>query len=247
MEFKQSVIEALQFYVYCLVDPRDNKIFYVGKGRANRVFNHAADALNENFDSLKLAIIRDIHRAGLEVQYYIIRHGLTENEAFLVESALIDVLTYQKFNMESVLTNLQAGHHQWDKGVKTVDEINILYDCGDIQPKDGERIMCININKTYKPGSDYHGARDNIYEATRRYWRINGDRARTADIVLSVYQGVVRAAFKPLEWRISDKRFATGDRWEFIGTEIEDSEYLNKSIKAYIKHGNQNPIFYINM
>ena len=29
MKFKESVIEELQFYVYCLVDPRDNKIFYV--------------------------------------------------------------------------------------------------------------------------------------------------------------------------------------------------------------------------
>lgn len=247
MEFKQTVIEALQFYVYCLVDPRDNRIFYVGKGKDNRVFNHAADSLNENLESLKLDTIRDIHAAGLEVRYYIIRHGLTQDEAYLVESTLIDVLTYQNFNMESVLTNIQSGHHQWDKGVKTVDEINALYDCGNIQPKDGERIMCININKTYKPGSDYYGTRDSIYEATRKYWRINGHRAKMADIVLSVYQGVVRAAFKPLEWKISDMRFPTGDRWEFIGVEIEDSEYLNKSVKDYIKKGNQNPIFYINM
>ena len=29
--FKQSVIEGLKSYVYALVDPRDNRIFYVGK------------------------------------------------------------------------------------------------------------------------------------------------------------------------------------------------------------------------
>lgn len=40
MAFKSSVIEALGYYVYCLVDPRDNRIFYVGKGRGNRVFEH---------------------------------------------------------------------------------------------------------------------------------------------------------------------------------------------------------------
>lgn len=83
--------------------------------------------------------------------------------------------------------------------------------------------------------------------ATRKYWRLNGNRAKTADYVLAVYQGIVRAVFKPLEWHISDVKFETGDRWEFTGTEIEDSPYLNVSVKEHIKHGNQNSIFYINM
>ena len=247
MEFKQTVIKALQYYVYCLVDPRNNKIFYIGKGHGNRVFNHVADSLNENLDCLKLNTIRDIHQHGLQVVYYIIRHGLTEDEAYIVESALIDVLTYEQFNTESILTNIYAGHHQWDKGVKTVEEINTMYDCDELQPNSGDRIICINVNKTYKPGTDYYGVRDNLYEATRKYWRINGNRAKTANLVLSVYQGIVRAAFKPIEWKISDVKFDTGDRWEFIGVEIHDSPYLNKSIKEYIKKGNQNPIFYINM
>lgn len=30
--FKESVKEALKYYVYALVDPRDKRIFYVGKG-----------------------------------------------------------------------------------------------------------------------------------------------------------------------------------------------------------------------
>ena len=38
-EFKPSVIEALQYYVYCLVDPRDNRIFYVGKGKETEYSN----------------------------------------------------------------------------------------------------------------------------------------------------------------------------------------------------------------
>ena len=149
MEFKQSVIEALQCYVYCLVDPRDNKIFYVGKGQGNRVFQHAINALDESADSLKLNTIRDIIKANLSVKYYIIRHGMTEDEALLVESVLIDVLTYNQFNLESVLTNIQSGHHQWDKGVKTIEEINTLYDCAEIVPGLTDRLICININKTY--------------------------------------------------------------------------------------------------
>lgn len=223
MEFKQTVIEAL----------RDNKIFYIGKGYGNRVFQHAMNALDGDISNLKLETIRAIIKANLAVKYYIVRHGLTEEEAYLVES---------------VLTNIQAGHHQWDKGVKTIEEINTLYDCAELVPGHQDRLLCININKTYnRPGADVYGKRDNIYEATRKYWRLNGNRARQADFVLATYQGIVRAVFKPIRWFISEKQFETGERWEFEGTEIFDSPYLNTSVKDYIKKGNQNPILYINM
>lgn len=39
--FSTSIIEKLAYYVYCLIDPRDGNIFYVGKGVGNRVFHHA--------------------------------------------------------------------------------------------------------------------------------------------------------------------------------------------------------------
>ena len=60
MEFKQSVKDALAYYVYALVDPRNNKIFYIGKGKGNRMFQHAEAALLENNHSLKLDSIRNI-------------------------------------------------------------------------------------------------------------------------------------------------------------------------------------------
>ncbi len=39
-QFSQKTQEELKYYVYTLIDPRDNKIFYVGKGKGNRVFYH---------------------------------------------------------------------------------------------------------------------------------------------------------------------------------------------------------------
>ena len=237
-EFPIPVIEALQYYVYCLVDPRTSKIFYIGKGTGNRVFMHANDALNEDWSSLKLDTIREIQGCGMNVEYYIIRHGLSEDEALLVESVLIDLLTYDKFNTESILSNIQSGHHQWDKGIKTVEEINVLYNCADIVPDPNDHIVCININRTYR-----NSERESIYEATRKYWKMNGQRAMSATHVLSVYRGVVRAVFKPTKWYMSKDY---GGRWEFEGVEVVDSPYLHKSVKNIINCG-QNPISYYNM
>lgn len=239
LEFKQTVIEALKNYVYCLVDPRDNKIFYIGKGKGNRVFDHVKGAVqNENEENLKMTTIREIQNAGKEVLHYIIRHGIEdENDAFLVESVLIDLLTYDKFNTESVLTNIQAGHHQWNEGIKSIGDINALYDCAPLVPDENDKLILININKSYDLKE-----RENIYEATRKYWRLDGYKARKADYVLATYRGVVRAVFKPSEWYRSVK---SPGRWEFNGEEVENSPYLNKSVTNFIKPGNQNPIKYI--
>jgi len=36
--FSNAVIEQLSYYVYLLIDPRTDKVFYVGKGAGNRIF-----------------------------------------------------------------------------------------------------------------------------------------------------------------------------------------------------------------
>lgn len=170
-QFSKSVIEAIQYYVYCLVDPRSHRIFYIGKGCGNRVFAHASDALNEELQSLKLDTIRAIKRDGLRVEYYILRHNMTENEAFLVESTLIDVLTYSTFNLESTLTNVVSGHHQWDEGIKTVDELEATYACEPINVHEKGTILLVNLNKSFdQTNANGIYKRPNLYEVTRKYW-----------------------------------------------------------------------------
>ena len=176
--FKQSVIEGLKCYVYVLVDPRNNCIFYVGKGSGNRVYQHAQAALVEDSPSLKLSTIREIKGLGLDVKYYIIRHNLSEQEAYLVESSIIDLLTYPAFNKENILTNIVSGHHQWNEGIKTDEEINILYDCPKIEPIPGDRLLLVSLNKSYqqsKATGVYRRAND--YESVRKYWKLSRDKA----------------------------------------------------------------------
>lgn len=247
MKFKESVIKELQFYVYCLVDPRDNKIFYIGKGHGNRVFQHADNALTSNDENLKLDTIRNIISSGLNVKHYIIRHKLSEDAAYLLESTLIDMLTYKNFNLTSILTNIQAGHHQWDEGIKSAEEINALYDCQPFEVFGHDRLLIVKLNKTYDNKSTKRiYQRENMYEKARKYWKLNPVKAKNADYVLAVYKGVVRAVYKPQKWYpVTMPELYSGTRYAFDGVEVPDSPYLNKDISEYIK--GMSPVRYINL
>lgn len=66
-QFSQKTQEELKYYVYILIDPRDNKIFYVGKGYGNRVFFHINEAIFNPIGTEKLEIIRAIKLENLKV------------------------------------------------------------------------------------------------------------------------------------------------------------------------------------
>lgn len=236
--FKQSVIEGLKCYVYALVDPRDNRIFYVGKGTGNRVYQHIQAAISDDSQSLKLSTIREIMNLGLEVKHYIIRHNMTEQEAFLVESSIIDLLTYPAFNKDTILTNIVSGHHQWNEGIKTDEEINILYDCPKIEPIPGERLLLVSLNKSYqqsKATGVYRRAND--YESARKYWALSPDKADKIDYILGIYRGIVRIVIdvkgKSLCSVAEDGTHFKRPRFAFVGDIVPDSPYLNTDVNDY--------------
>lgn len=238
MAFKSSIVDALGSYVYCLVDPRDNRIFYVGKGSGNRVFEHVKEALFECGDTPKRGRIREIEKCGLHVRCYIVRHRLSEEEAYLVESVLIDMLTFRDFNLESTLTNIQAGHHQWDEGIKRVEEINAMYDCAPLERVGDDRLLLVNLNKSYSgKAKERIYQRKNDYERTRKYWKVNIERAESVDYVLGVYKGVVRTVYRPVRWeRVQRDGYVAEDgRYMFEGEAVEDSPYLNKDVSQFMK------------
>lgn len=228
--------------MYCLVDPRDKKIFYIGKGIGNRVFAHACDALEyEDVSTEKLEKIREIIKSGHEVEHYILRHKLTEEDALTVESVLIDFLTYQEFNTESLLTNIVAGHHQWNEGIKTVDQIMQIYDCKPLLLKPGHKLLMVNLNRTYmKKSEDGMRVNSDLYEITRKYWKVSKHNADQIDYLLGVYKGVVRCVLKPttkwLPFKHREKDGRITIRYYVEGV-IDDKEgndlYLNKDVTAY--------------
>ena len=230
-EFSQKCIEELDYYVYALVDPRTDKIFYIGKGCGNRVFDHCNFAIKEDAESLKLNLIREIIAEGHKIKHYILRHKLSEKESFLVESVLIDLLTYPEFNNESLLTNIVSGHHQWDRGIKTVEEVEAIYDCQKIEPNSNDHMLLVSLNRTFDSARQRNDDID-IYEITRHAWLIAKYKAPKINYVLGVYRGIVRSVVK-VEGYSWVKDAKNRDRCSFVGKLLDDSPYLNKDVSDY--------------
>ena len=225
--FSQKVKESMNHYVYCLVDPRNDKIFYVGEGVNDRVFDHAKAAITETTETEKLNLIREIISEGKEVGHFIIRHGMDIETAFEVEAALIDFLTYPHFNKDSIMANIVAGHHQWDRGIKTADEIEQTYAAEPLEVNPNHRILCVNLNRTYKKGN-------NIYDIARGDWPIAKNKCDKVDYVLAIYGGIVRGVYQPETWEEVITNDKMEKRWRFTGKEIIDSPYMNKDTRGIV-------------
>ena len=235
--FPRDVAEQLDWYVYRLLDPRNGETFYVGKGRGNRVFDHAngvsmAVDYAETGD-LKSQRIKEIKAAGLEVGHVIHRHGIeSETVAYEVEAALIDAYPG--------LTNRVKGAGSIAYGCRHAEEILRAYRAEPLVVR--ERLILICINQTY--GEENFS----VYDATCCAWKINPRRAAAYKLVLARYKNLVVGAFRPSEWKAATyehfpnrppetfpSRPPQGrpERWGFWGQPAEpeiQALYLNKSV-----------------
>lgn len=80
------------FYVYCLINPKDNKIFYVGMGSGKRMYVHVNKVLqnkppNNNWKLFRT--IKSILDEGLDVEYNILANGLEHKKALELENKTI--------------------------------------------------------------------------------------------------------------------------------------------------------------
>lgn len=227
-EFPTLVSERIAYYVYLLIDPRNNNIFYIGKGKGNRLFHHVEGVLDSSNKSDKLELIREIQLSGNEVEYKILRHGLSEEMAFEVEAASIDLIGL------SNLKNEVRGHDS-DRGIKTLNELMSLYDSKPIERFD-EPCLIITINRKYYSGI----SSEELYEATRGWWVI-GEKRERVKFVLSTYNGIVREVYEVNDWEKVGKRCCFGGR---IASDNIRGKYINRSLENFIKVGSQNPVKY---
>lgn len=91
MRFSPKTRQEIKYYVYGLRYPGTKNYFYIGKGKGNRVFSHISQKVKKGITDSKYDIIESLRLKGLVPEIDIVRHGLTEYEALLIESTLIDV------------------------------------------------------------------------------------------------------------------------------------------------------------
>jgi hypothetical protein len=234
-----SVIEKLGYYVYLYINPLDDSIFYVGKGKGNRVFDHLkADGENE-----KANAIREIRANGKEPKIEILVHGLPDEEAaYRIEAAVIDVIRV------SNLTNSVRGWRSGYYGRMDVEQLVSLYEREKVKIE--EPAILIRANQLYKYGM----SEIELYDVTRGIWRVGKDREK-AKYAFAVYEGIVREVYKIEQWFPAGTTFSTRnprgiddpERWEFIGKLAEAKireKYLLKSVDDYFK--SRFPITYVN-
>lgn len=223
--FTEMTIEKLKYYVYMLVDPRNNKPFYIGKGKGNRVFQHEIGALKAPDENLKNTTISEILKNNNSVISYIIKDGLTESEALLVEQVLIDIVPE--------LANLVKGYHS---DLILTHELELNYQAKECNVPNN--MVLINVKQLFR----YNMTDEEMYEATRKWWKIGKGQLNRIKYASCVYNGIIRAVYEVKKWENGQDN--EQGRIAFVGKEDVLSHYKNCSVSKYFPQGSQNPIRY---
>lgn len=252
MHLPPEVAERIgPYYVYVLVDPRDDLIFYVGKGTGQRLLAHGYEALlqaDPGPRSGKVARIREVRNAGYEPRIDVVRHGLTEQEALLIEASLIDCV--------GKLTNKVAGHGAAE-GRSSLKELVSRYGATPIDPG-ASPVLLVRLGHWKEQREEIesgifrsgHGYRDDmtpeeLAASTRAWWVINPATVERRGIrhAVAVHDGVTRAVMIIGDWG------RRGNRRAFGATPLTHGPVFDEWVgplgrRVTFKKGSQSPITY---
>jgi hypothetical protein len=243
-EITSEVAKILKSYVYVYIDPRNGKPFYIGKGKGSRLFAHLKDQsdIEKIAEIEKVAKIAEIRRSGKEPRIEILRYGLSDLEAHLVEAASIDLIGKAR------LTNRMSGHHEGSFGRITSQRVISMLTAKKI--KVHHKAILITINKLYR--SDM--TKEELYETTRGIWKVGEPNRNKVEFAMALYQGIVLEVYRIKQWHPAgtlkyktrdSSDFKNSGRWEFSGSIAKDirEEYIDFSVGK----AGQNPIRYVNV
>lgn len=223
-----------KFYVYAFYDIEDEnkKPFYIGKGKSERCLDH----IKYTDDSPKSERIKHLLKSG-NLGIDILRHGMDETTAKLVEATCIDLLGVGE------LTNKVRGSSSL-MGRITLDELNrlLLKQETEIAPEHAG--LAFLLNSSYKSGMSPLA----LYEATRGVWA-KVPKDTDLKFAYATYGGLVMEVYEIQCWiKAGSQQYFTREldipsdtnRSEFVGR-IASPEvrnlYVGKLIKKPRSHG----------
>lgn len=138
-KFPKIVSTRLKYYVYIYSNPITDEIFYVGKGKGDRVFSH----LSDESETEKVKYLSELKLKNLKPKIEILIHGIEDEETALrVEAAIIDLIGINK------LTNRQNGWKSATFGRMTLKQIISTYSKQEVEVI--EPSIFIRINQKFR-------------------------------------------------------------------------------------------------
>lgn len=105
-----------KYYVYFLVNPFTDEIFYIGKGKNNRANNHLAENKRGDINNPeKHLIISDIIKQGGVPRIVVFKNELEEKDALKLERGLIKRLKAYLTNLINGCKSLEEKRIEWAK------------------------------------------------------------------------------------------------------------------------------------
>lgn len=235
----KELIDKLKYYVYLYSDPETGEIFYIGKGKGNRVYSHLTD-LSDSEKTRRIKLIRD---RGQYPKIEILIHGIEdEDSALKIEAAVIDLLG------KEVLTNQVRGWRSSLYGRVELKQLVSYYTKEAVEIT--EKAILIRINQKFRYGM----SEIELYDTTRGIWVVGENRTK-AEYAFAIFDGIIQQVYKIAHWFPAGTTLSTRDdtddpnRWEFVGKIAEHpilEKYVGKSVEHYFPRNAQNPIAYRN-
>lgn len=262
--FSNATIATIKSYVYVLTDD-DDRIFYVGKGEGNRVFDHVEevralikydplglltvpedDETEQDGLTPKRSLIAKLLKSNKSPGMYVVREGLTKNEALLIEAVLISVLEWQ---FKDSLRNSNAGHGTRHYGLKSVYELEATrgepFRVNDLpNVSDCEEVIAINVNRRW---AEVTSGTKTLLEVSAGVWKLDVNRAKNCRYAIIHANGIVRGVYCISGWTGPN----ANARFSFVAEPslpLEGDQFKNKNASSLFGKsgsGSQNPIRYV--
>jgi len=115
----------LMYYIYALIDPRNNKPFYIGKGKDDRCLSHFKENnLNKENNSKKRAKIKKLKKLGFEPMIEFYAQNIKDEElAYNIETFFIKKYGRIGYEEDGILTNICINNNPPNHNGKTYNEI----------------------------------------------------------------------------------------------------------------------------